>query len=147
MSFDKLPGSGSEVKFEDYEGTVVRVVKIAGGAEVTVQISDPDDDRPVGGGPHAHLEASTAFYSPGVPAEDRLAEEDSVVSKSDLKAAKESDKDPANGAPVTNAPGEHPVTPEKEVNKDSEDDKADAEKAQAAKPSAVSKPATRSTNK
>lgn len=113
MSFDKLPENGYSVKVGEYDGEVVKVIKIAGGAEVTVQISDPEDDRPVGGGPHTHLEASTAYYSASTPAEDRLVEE-----------------------------GDKPA--EKE---DSADNKVEAEKAQAAKPSAASKPVARSSVK
>jgi hypothetical protein len=143
MAFDKLPGNGYKVTVGDYDGEVVKAVKIAGGVEVTIQLNDPDDDRPVGGAPHSHLEASTSYYSAGVPAEDRLAKDDSVVDSASLAAAKNDDKDASNGAPVTNAPGEHPVSPEKDSKESSSDDKA-----QAAKPSAVSKPAaTRSTTK
>lgn len=143
MSFDNL-----KVTADGYDSEVVRTVKIPGGIEVTIQIADPEDDRGIGGGPHAHLEASTSYYAAGVPAEDRLAEKDSVVDKSAIAAAHKADKDVTTGAPTANAPGEHPVTPSKEADKsteDSADDKAGAEKAQAEKPSAVSKPAARST--
>lgn len=147
MAFDKLPGNGYKVTVGDYDGEVVKAVKIAGGVEVTIQLNDPDDDRPVGGAPHSHLEASTSYYSAGVPAEDRLAKDDSVVDSASLADAKKDDKDGTHGAPVTNAPGEHPVSPEKDSKESSSDDKVEAEKAQAAKPSAVSKPAPRSTTK
>jgi hypothetical protein len=107
MAFDyeNLPKGGEEISFAGSKATVARIVKIAGGVEVTVQINDDDDETPVSG-------SYGGFNSADVEEWRKQADKD----------AEKNEKEAASDAKAN-----------------AEENKAQAEKAQANKPSAVTK--------
>ena len=95
IDLENLPKGGEEISFAGGKATIARIVKIAGGVEITVQINDEDDETPVSGSYGGFNSADVEQWRKDA---DKEAEKADKENASDAKANADENKAQAEKA-------------------------------------------------